>query len=285
MKPRDYLVGGKDSAGNTVKSILDKSETAVVYTTENNQLRWDYDADELPTNVRPAVSYFDRLMARIRTSGMEPLQKETAYFLLGHCLYHAMVGGDPATNDQHFADAVKFLKEHATRRWIVTKFTSLSWPARVASVLGVVVLGSASWALADAYFASKQTAREILCQAKISPNELVVLVHGYRGSLEKMDGVIQAIREERPSADVLFFNYPSSIFANTDPFALADQLEKAIAKQDATRSYQRIILSGHSTGALIARKAFLISRLMRAASFEDVSMSCAQRLLSASNLP
>jgi pimeloyl-ACP methyl ester carboxylesterase len=256
MKPNDYQVAAKDSAGYTVAEILAQSDVAVVYTTTNNNLRWHYDG-ELPTNVRPAVSYFNRLMARIKASKMEEALRYSAYHLLGQCLHQAFLAADPATNKHHFAPVVEFVNEHAPRRRIITKFTNLSWPTRIAVVFGLLLLGCVLWPWGDAYLASRVRAQETLCQARGIATELVVLVHGYEGSFEKMDGVVQAVREERPNADVLFFSYPASTFANTDPFTLADRLEQLIAKYDLARSYQRIVLSGHSAGALIVRKAFV----------------------------
>ena len=84
-----------------------------------------------------------------------------------------------------------------------------------------------------------------------------------------MEGIIQAIRERRPDADILFFGYPASIFSNADPFVLADQLEEAIAQRYRDRNYSRIILSGHSIGGLLIRKAFVYGR----GSVEDLPLA------------
>lgn len=115
MKPKEYKVGAEDSIGNAVKSILGKSDIAVVYTTVNNQLRWEYDdGGTLPSEIEPAVSDFNKLYAEIKTSLMTPNQKETAYELLGKCLFQALNARNPAKSSVHYILVEEFLSKNQT---------------------------------------------------------------------------------------------------------------------------------------------------------------------------
>lgn len=264
MKPSEYEVGKKDSVGNIVKSILAKGEMAAIYTTESNELRWEYNDDgTLPAKVRPAVSRFDKLKAQVKTSALPPPQKDAAYVLLGQCLFQAFNAGDPNTNQENFQSIEEFLTLNAPRpapqpRWFNRLLARLSWPMRVAAIAIAVVAGCAAWALIDAWRSSQlPLLQSTFCDPKLGADELVVMTHGFTGSKDAMYGVIQAVHQRRPNADILFFSYPASTWANTDPFVLADQLEKAIADADKAHHYKKIILSGHSMGASLVRKAYV----------------------------
>lgn len=262
MKPSSYMVGGKDSVGNTIKSILGKSDKAVVYTTENQELRWEYDDDgELPGEVQPAVRQFDKLMAQIRSSEMLTETKNAAYVLLGQCLFLALNASDPKKYGECFQFIQDFLVENLPQptrhpRRGMRILAKLSWPKRVGLALVLVLCGLTFWAWIDAWLCSYQSVKVTWCEQKQESDELIVLVHGYNGSLEKMNGVIQAIHERRPNADIMFFSYPSSTWCNTDPFKVASQLDELINSHDQPK-YKRIILAGHSAGALLVRKAYV----------------------------
>src|SRR5438034_11329130 len=117
MKPKDYQVGRPDAYGNIVKSILVGSDAAVVYTTENGELRWDLDdGGKFPPELEPARRHFSRLMARIKTSGMSSLQKEAAYALLGSVYFQILNDRDPDCEAEAFKGVEEFLDENAPRK-------------------------------------------------------------------------------------------------------------------------------------------------------------------------
>jgi len=262
MKPNEYRVGGEDSVGNKVKTILGMSDAAAVYTTENGELRWENNDDgTLPPAKLPAVTRFDTLLARIKTSGITQPQRDEACVLLGKCLFQALNSDVPSAIDELFRPIEKFLAVNTAqsvwkRIWKIVMLKKLSWPVRLASVLLVILFCCVTWAWVDALLARRESAFPTLCPSKEAADELVVLVHGYGGSFETMEGVIQAIHEQRPRADILFFNYPARLFSNKDPFVLAKQLDEEIAQQDKPQ-YKTIILSGHSIGAILVRKAYM----------------------------
>jgi pimeloyl-ACP methyl ester carboxylesterase len=279
MKPGEYRVGGKDSVGLTIKSILGQSNPVVVYTTENDELRWDYnDEGTFPEKLQPAINHFDKLIAQIKASTLSKPQRLVAYELLGKDLFRILNSAELACRDDSFRSTEEFLKENGAsprskHHWKdfgpIKLFAKLSWPARIGAVVLVFLVFSFLFAMTDAWLASRRSVELIPREGKPGTDELLVLTHGYTGSLKGMEGVIHAIRERRPDADILFFGYPASIFSNADPFVLANQLEEAIAKRYRDRNYSRIILSGHSIGGLLIRKAFVYGR----GSVEDLPLA------------
>jgi nucleoside phosphorylase len=58
--------GKRSPSGFVVKEILGQGARACVYTTDDDQLRWEYDDDGvLPDSVKPLIHRFDVLMSRI----------------------------------------------------------------------------------------------------------------------------------------------------------------------------------------------------------------------------
>jgi pimeloyl-ACP methyl ester carboxylesterase len=269
MKPIDYQVGGKDSSGNTIESILAQNTKVVVYmaaTTKaapRGELWWDYDGD-LPDPLRPAKQRYENLFYRVKSSRLSLEDKEVLYERLGSGWYDILSSGDLASVDTSFKPVEDGLAEVAptgTKFWkrfrVIRWFQSSDWQARVVAGMVGLLLLSMVWAWTDAWITSGKSPKVIVRPGKTGSEELVVVVHGFKGNLKRMEGVLQTIRDERPNADVLFFTYPASTFSNTDPFILANQLEEEIARQDKARNYKRIILSGYSMGALIIRKAYV----------------------------
>jgi predicted esterase len=92
---------------------------------------------------------------------------------------------------------------------------------------------------------------------KANANELIVIVHGALRSVDDMEPIKSLVESVRPDAEVLRFGFPSQLFSNADLFSLADQLEKQIDELYELNQYERIVLSGHSLGALLVRKAYV----------------------------
>jgi pimeloyl-ACP methyl ester carboxylesterase len=91
---------------------------------------------------------------------------------------------------------------------------------------------------------------------------LFVLVHGWEHTAKNLDHLKCAVQAVFPSDDVLLPCYPASRWSNGDLRDVAEGcvglIEGAWGKhQDG--GYKQIILIGHSLGALIARKVYLIA--------------------------
>jgi pimeloyl-ACP methyl ester carboxylesterase len=103
-------------------------------------------------------------------------------------------------------------------------------------------------------------------------DELVVVLHGLRGSPEALRGVIDASAEVRPSADILavplpyaghfgmFSVAPAECIAGT----IVERIGRAVAKRqrevcDGANHYESIILVGHSFGGVLARKVAILA--------------------------
>jgi predicted nucleotide-binding protein len=91
MTRKKYRIGSKCTTGQVVASILGQSDDVVVYTTTDNHLRWDYNADggKVPTSLLPAITRFDALMTKIADTPSGEAKKQL-YYLLGKCLFAAL---------------------------------------------------------------------------------------------------------------------------------------------------------------------------------------------------
>lgn len=92
--------------------------------------------------------------------------------------------------------------------------------------------------------------------AKEGSKTLIVLVHGLSGR-EGLDPVVAMAKELFPGADLLVPHYPVGLLANSDPYGIANQLEREIHAAHTRNSYASIVIVGHSMGAMILRKALL----------------------------
>jgi pimeloyl-ACP methyl ester carboxylesterase len=92
---------------------------------------------------------------------------------------------------------------------------------------------------------------------------LVIAVHGLSGA-PSLNGLKALVRSSRPDADFIFVSYPSHPFSNVNAYDLADTLEAEIHAAYQQHKYQRIVLVGHSMGAVLLRKV-----LVWAHGFED----------------
>lgn len=93
---------------------------------------------------------------------------------------------------------------------------------------------------------------------------LVVLVHGYRGSPQKLLPLAKAIRgmEGFANADIFAPAMPFDMFSSVPPEDVVALLVRAIderwsLKEATGRPYERIWLVGHSMGGVFVRKAYV----------------------------
>jgi len=95
---------------------------------------------------------------------------------------------------------------------------------------------------------------------------LIVIVHGYHGSPEKMKYVQKLVEQYDKDADIYTPKLPyHNIFSITPPILITKKLIKSIddfwdAKTKTnSEGYERIILIGTSTGGLLVRKVYILA--------------------------
>jgi|RhiMetdeSRZDD1v2_1073273.scaffolds.fasta_scaffold262927_1 predicted esterase len=100
-------------------------------------------------------------------------------------------------------------------------------------------------------------------KAQKDSRELVVVVHGLSRTM--LDHVPRCVAENMPTADVLIPKYSSGWLSNVDAVQLADELSGTIQshydrrERETGKPYERVILIGHSRGALFIRKAYVFA--------------------------
>jgi pimeloyl-ACP methyl ester carboxylesterase len=87
--------------------------------------------------------------------------------------------------------------------------------------------------------------------------ELIVLAHGLKQGAEGLGGIRRAVREVKPQAHIVSFDYNRHLFSNASPFLIAERMDDKLDALQNARSYQRIVLVGYSMGALLVRKALV----------------------------
>jgi pimeloyl-ACP methyl ester carboxylesterase len=91
---------------------------------------------------------------------------------------------------------------------------------------------------------------------------LAVFVHGWGSSSHRLHEVVTLLREIHPEADGVLIDHDGSrIFSNARPEVIADEIAQEIEYRWEDGSlrpvgYEKIILLGHSAGALLVRKAY-----------------------------
>lgn len=90
---------------------------------------------------------------------------------------------------------------------------------------------------------------------KDAASTLFVLIHGLEGGPNTWK---QLRSELQKNGDVLLLDYPAGAMSNTDPEALAQEMANEIPRR-WNIAYRRVVLMGHSVGALLARKVYLIA--------------------------
>ena len=94
---------------------------------------------------------------------------------------------------------------------------------------------------------------------------LVVLLHAYSVGPKQLSDVRSAVQEAcGGDADIWVPKLPIGIFSRKDPVKIAEDLVDGISAAWAEKSrrgspYQTVTLVGHSVGALLARKAYVIA--------------------------
>lgn len=147
----------------------------------------------------------------------------------------------------------------------------------VAIILTIVIV-----AMLLSLFAMKPSGKDrLLTEFKVKPGNngtvLVVLLHGYTYEGKNLVSVQRTIEQipELNGADILRPNLPLSRFSMEKPSQITSELIGAIDlawEQSVAEGspYQRIIIIGHSTGALFARKVYVTACGEKAeAPFED----------------
>ena len=86
---------------------------------------------------------------------------------------------------------------------------------------------------------------------------LVVLLHGYTSRPEKLVQVESAIRAAIDSVEVITPALPLSRLSIAKPGVIVTRLLWLVDEHWGTGHYNRIILVGHSAGALLARKLYI----------------------------
>ncbi|TBD04589.1 hypothetical protein ELH21_09375 [Rhizobium leguminosarum] len=94
-----------------------------------------------------------------------------------------------------------------------------------------------------------------------SSDRLVVILHAYNQTPQRMGQLAGAVRTWLPDSDILVPALPFSIFSFADPEQVANEV---IARIDTltTENYGEILLIGHSIGAVLARKVWVAAHGM-----------------------
>lgn len=86
---------------------------------------------------------------------------------------------------------------------------------------------------------------------------LIVLAHGWNATGAKMRSMSEEAGRLASGADQFIAELDSGLFSFAKPLQIARRLAVDIARLDREHGYSRIIIVGHSAGALIARAAWL----------------------------
>lgn len=106
---------------------------------------------------------------------------------------------------------------------------------------------------------------------------LVVLLHGSTGTAHSLHDVQAIVKQALPTSDQLCPSMPMQAFSFVDPQAIVQDLlvlldEAWQEKKKGGVSYRRVLLIGHSAGALLARKLYVCAcGEQEAAPFQPVS--------------
>lgn len=97
------------------------------------------------------------------------------------------------------------------------------------------------------------------CQSRSSPaHQLVVVLHGWMYTSKRMAGIARLIQQHMPAADIYMPDTPLRRWNATDPAEeIVAELVRRIDQRVNDRRYESIVLLGHSSGGVLARKIFL----------------------------
>lgn len=94
-------------------------------------------------------------------------------------------------------------------------------------------------------------------------SELIVLLHAYMSSSAKLQSVRDVVANEFPNADLYIPDFQAGWSSTENPTQITQTLLEDIdniwkhREEQTSSAYKRIILVGHSLGALIARKIYV----------------------------
>src|SRR5687768_5851860 len=96
------------------------------------------------------------------------------------------------------------------------------------------------------------------------PTTLVVLLHAYTHHGSNLESVEAVVRQVWPNADVHRPDLPASVFSMANPNEIVVGLLAAIDKKygealERNIPCEEIVLVGHSLGALLARKLYVVA--------------------------
>ncbi|HEX6397250.1 MAG TPA: hypothetical protein VFZ95_07495, partial [Steroidobacteraceae bacterium] len=91
----------------------------------------------------------------------------------------------------------------------------------------------------------------------VSGSTLVMLLHAFDGTPQRMAHVRAATEACIPGATVLVPRLPLGKFSFADPRKIVERLLEDIDREWASGQYAHIILVGHSMGSLLARKLYV----------------------------
>ncbi|PHY21392.1 alpha/beta fold hydrolase [Caulobacter sp. BP25] len=86
---------------------------------------------------------------------------------------------------------------------------------------------------------------------------LIVLAHGWNATGAKMLSMSEEARRLEPTADQFIAELGSGLLSFAKPLQVAKRLAIDIACLDRAHGYSKIVIVGHSAGALVARAAWL----------------------------
>jgi hypothetical protein len=123
-----------------------------------------------------------------------------------------------------------------------------------------------------------------LPQSQQHQTSLVVILHAYTRKPRDMRYVRQAVSAAKPNAHILTPKLPLGGFSCADANQIAAQIVTEITEQVQFRlnrnwaKFSEILLIGHSMGALIARKAYLIACGISEAPLDDPDLSLSENI-------
>ena len=90
-----------------------------------------------------------------------------------------------------------------------------------------------------------------------NPTGLVVFVLGYDGIPKAMGDVVRVIQDALDDCDILRCTYSRNLVTFDDPNEIVGMLKAKVESRLSRRDYEKIVLIGYSTGALLTRKLYV----------------------------
>lgn len=160
MTMKQYAPGEKSSSGYVIREVLGDCSAACVFTTEDNQLGWEYkDNKGKPIEEHgEIIAYFNALMARIGLLDLSAKQKKSTYIFLGKSLFSGLSDSVSVSPAKLFSDVEnqinkfestegigqqKLISEVSkiTPGWLISNLTLGAWGALVSGIVGAFIAG------------------------------------------------------------------------------------------------------------------------------------------------